>query len=60
MTGRVITAKMIAGFKEHLILNERSAATVEKYIRDVLAFTSYAQNKISLICHEQYKNDVRR
>ena len=45
MTGRVITAKMIAGFKEHLILNERSAATVEKYIRDVMAFTSYAHNK---------------
>ena len=45
MTGQVITAKMIAGFKEHLILNERSAATVEKYIRDVMAFTSYAHNK---------------
>ena len=45
MAGRVITAKMIAGFKEHLILNERSAATVEKYIRDVMAFTSYAHNK---------------
>lgn len=45
MAGRVITAKMIAGFKEHLILNERSAATVEKYIRDVMAFTSYARNK---------------
>ena len=45
MTGRVITAKMIAGFKEHLILNERSGATVEKYIRDVMAFASYARNK---------------
>ena len=45
MAGRVITAKMIAGFKEHLILNERSGATVEKYIRDVMAFASYAQSK---------------
>ena len=45
MTGRVITATMSAGFKEHRILNERSGATVEKYIRDVMAFASYARNK---------------
>ena len=38
MEGRVITAKMIAGFREHLILEERSAATIQKYIRDVKAF----------------------
>ncbi len=35
MKGRIITAKMIAEFKEHLILEERSEITVEKYIRDV-------------------------
>lgn len=34
MKGRSITAKMIAEFKEHLILEERSTATIEKYIRD--------------------------
>ena len=44
MKGRIITAKTIAEFKEHLILEERSAATVEKYIRDVKAFAVYAQN----------------
>lgn len=44
MEGRVITAKMIAEFKEHLILEERSVATIQKYIRDVKAFTAYAQN----------------
>ena len=33
MEGRVITAKMIAEFKEHLILEERSVATIKKYKR---------------------------
>lgn len=44
MKGRFITAKTIAEFKKHLILEERSAATVEKYIRDVKAFAKYTQN----------------
>ncbi len=44
MKGRFITAKMIAEFKEHLILEERSEITVEKYIRDVKAFSVYTQN----------------
>ena len=34
MKGRFLTAEMIAEFREHLILEERSEATVEKYIRD--------------------------
>ena len=57
MKGRIITAKMIAEFKEHLILEERSEITVEKYIRDVKAFSIYAQNKV--IAKEiviEYKN----
>lgn len=44
MKGRIITAKMIAEFREHLILEERSKITVEKYIRDVKAFSVYTQN----------------
>ena len=44
MKERIITASAIAEFKEHLILEERSAATVEKYLRDVKAFAAYAQN----------------
>ena len=44
MKGRIITAKTIAEFKEHLILEERSEITVEKYIRDVKAFSAYMQN----------------
>lgn len=42
MKGRLITAKVIAEFREHLILEERSKATVEKYIRDVNAFSVFA------------------
>ena len=58
MEGRVITAKMIAGFREHLILEERSAATIQKYIRDVNAFMAYAQNsaitKETVIAYKKY------
>ena len=43
MKGRTITAKTIAEFEEHLILEERSKTTVEKYIRDVKAFAVYTQ-----------------
>ncbi len=44
MKGRFITAKAIAEFKEHLIFEERSEITIEKYIRDVKAFSAYTQN----------------
>ena len=44
MKRKIITAKTIAEFKEHLILEERSAATIEKYIRDVKAFSAYTQS----------------
>lgn len=58
MEGRVITAKMIAGFREHLILEERSAATIQKYIRDIKAFMAYAQNsaitKETVIAYKKY------
>lgn len=58
MEGRVITAKMIAEFKEHLILEERSVATIQKYIRDVKAFTAYVQNsaiaKEIVIAYKKY------
>ncbi len=36
-----ITAEQITGFKKHLISEERSNATVEKYVRDVLAFSEW-------------------
>ena len=58
MEGRVITAKIIAEFKEHLILEERSVATIQKYIRDVKVFMAYAQNsaitKEAVIAFKKY------
>lgn len=47
MKGRQITATEIARFKEHLILEERSAATIQKYIRDVKAFAAYANGAVT-------------
>ncbi len=44
MESQILSVATIAAFKEHLILAERSGATVEKYIRDVKAFAKYAQN----------------
>lgn len=44
MEGRIITTKMIVEFKGHLILEERSDATIQKYVRDVKALAAYAQN----------------
>lgn len=41
MKGLLLTAKVIAEFKKHLILEERSAATIEKYVRDVTTFAKF-------------------
>lgn len=41
MKGKYLTQKIISDFKEHLILEERSTATVEKYIRDVKVFSAF-------------------
>ena len=38
---RFLTGEIISDFKEHLIFEERSTATVEKYIRDVKAFAAF-------------------
>ena len=58
MKGQIITARMIAEFKEHLILEERSEITIEKYIRDVKAFAKYTQNsaitKETVITYKKY------
>ena len=60
MEGRSLSAK-IAEFKAQLISEERSAATVGKYIRDVKAFAEYAHGaeiiKETIIA---YKNRLQR
>ena len=59
MEGRVITAKMIAEFKEHLILEERSVATIQKYIRDIKAFAKYAEGSVSKETFIAYKKHLQ-
>ena len=44
MKGRFLSQEIISDFKEHLILEERSSATVEKYIRDVKAFAAFVNS----------------
>ena len=41
MKGRFLTQEIISDYNENLILEERSSATVEKYIRDVKAFSAF-------------------
>lgn len=46
MEGRILTADIIDDFKKNLELQEKSTATIEKYIRDVKAFSVYAQGEV--------------
>lgn len=41
MTARILTAKRIQAFYAYLVVEEKSAATVEKYMRDVYAFADF-------------------
>ena len=41
MKGRFLTEKQIAAFAVYLKSEEKSENTVEKYIRDVMAFSAY-------------------
>lgn len=44
MQERVLTAEALAGFRAHLVLAERSEATIEKYIRDAGAFAAFVRD----------------
>ena len=44
MKKRIVSTAQIAAFKALLVSEEKSAATTEKYIRDVKAFAEYMQN----------------
>ena len=41
MEGRILTEERIIQFKQHLISEEKSANTVDKYLRDVQVFTGF-------------------
>lgn len=62
MKGRLLTAAEIAEFTEHLVLEERSAATVEKYVRDVRAFAAYAPDgeitKETVIAYKKHLQEI--
>lgn len=45
MVQRTATRGNLTAFKEYLLREEKSAATVEKYLRDVRAFMLYAEGK---------------
>ncbi|MGN0493253.1 MAG: tyrosine-type recombinase/integrase [Acutalibacteraceae bacterium] len=46
MEEQILSREIISDFKEHLILQERSPATVEKYVRDASAFCEYLQGGV--------------
>lgn len=46
MTERILSLKNLTDFREYLIREEKSAATVEKYIRDARAFLAYVGGNI--------------
>lgn len=45
MKGKIITGKIIQQFKNNLRMEEKSKNTIEKYIRDVKAFSEYVGSK---------------
>lgn len=45
MEGRILTTNIIDDFRKNLVLQEKSAATIEKYIRDVKALLIYTQGE---------------
>lgn len=58
MKGRFINEKLIEAFGKHLMLEEKSEHTVEKYLRDVRAFAAHTGNaeisKETVISYKQY------
>ena len=44
MRGHELNAESLEQFKQYLISGEKSAATVEKYLRDAAAFLSFVQD----------------
>ena len=46
MEERILEQAAIARFREHLILEEKSPATVEKYLRDIRAFAVYIRGEV--------------
>ena len=58
MEERILTADIIEDFRKNLELQEKSTSTIEKYIRDVKAFSVYPENaaitKEKVIAYKKY------
>ena len=58
MEERILTTDIIENFRKNLELQEKSTSTIEKYIRDVKAFSVYAENvaitKEKVIAYKKY------
>ena len=60
MKGNVLTKALLEKFKEHLILEEKSSATIEKYCRDVSVFAAFADSvEITKELAIAYKNKLK-
>ncbi len=46
MAERILSEETINAFREYLVLEEKSTATVEKYLRDVRAFHLFACQRL--------------
>ena len=46
MKGRIITEEIIANFQKHLREEEKSDATTQKYIRDIIAFKAFVDDTV--------------
>lgn len=58
MEERILTSDIIENFRKNLELQEKSTSTIEKYIRDVKAFSAYTENaaitKEKVIAYKKY------
>lgn len=58
MEERILTVDIIEDFRKNLELQEKSTSTIEKYIRDVKAFSAYTKNaaitKEKVIAYKKY------
>lgn len=60
MENRKLSVRHLASFREHLILEEKSAATVEKYVRDANGFLEFAGDReVTKELAVAYKNDLQ-
>ena len=56
---RKITNELITNFKEYLIDEEKSAATLDKYIRDITVFKEWCEDtELSKSLVLEYKQEI--